>query len=179
MTAGDLTLEGLQTFKMGCKSCFRAKDIPEEEQVGRVAWSFQDPQMQEWYIVNQEQIDAMEFPDYMNELRKVWLPSDWEQTAQAKVLSTLQGDRVFWEWVMEIQNLKAHLRGTASHLSERMIHHQLEANHNPKLVEACHHELIDDMIDLHQWLENVHCIDDRCRQEVAAQRQLVEEMFRE
>ncbi len=102
-----------------------------------IAWGLQDPQLQEWYITNQERINAMEFSEYMNELQDVWLPSDWERTARTKILSTPQGDRIFWEWALEMQNLNARLLGTLSHLRESALCNQLEPNRNLDLAEAC------------------------------------------
>lgn len=62
---------------MGCHQFFRHKDIPEDEQVGKVVWGMQEPSVQEWYLNDQERLDKLSFDKYIAEVRAYWLPSDW------------------------------------------------------------------------------------------------------
>lgn len=155
MTPGDLTPGELCSFKMACKAYFRLKEVPDNVQVERIVWGIQDPQIQSWYITNQTRIDVMSFRRYIVELKRVWLPSDWERTTRAKVLSTQQGDKIFWEWAVELQGSNVLLQGTQSHLTEDAIQNQIEANCNPELSEICRNELIDEIGDFNLWLETV------------------------
>lgn len=68
MTISDLTPENLCAFKMACRAYFQHREVPEDEQVKKVAWGIQDPQVQNWYIANQFQIDMMDFDTYMGKL---------------------------------------------------------------------------------------------------------------
>ncbi len=113
MTPRKITIEGLQAFEMACWAYFRAKEILEEEQVERIAWGFQDPHIQKWYITNQARIGVMDFAEYMGEMHNVWLPSDWARKAWAQILSAHQGDWKFWDWALEPQNKNTWAVGTA------------------------------------------------------------------
>ncbi len=48
MTLGDLLVEGLKVFEMACWAYFWSKNVPEEDQVERIMWGFQDPRIQQW-----------------------------------------------------------------------------------------------------------------------------------
>ncbi len=71
------------------------------------------------------------------------------------MLSTQQGEKIFWEWVVDLQGTNVLLQGTQSHLSEDAIGNQIEANRHPDLSEICHNELVDRIEDFHLWLETV------------------------
>lgn len=81
---GELTPEVLCLFKMHCKSYFLHKEVSGLEKVTKVAMCFQDPPMQNWYMTNEVQINAMSFKMHMAELCHMWLPSDWEATLQQR-----------------------------------------------------------------------------------------------
>lgn len=167
LTPGDLTLKALQSFEMACRAYFSTKGILESEQVERITWGIQDPRMQDWYMTNQARIDAMSFCRYLVELKRVWLPSDWERTTRAKVLSTQQGDKKFWEWVVDLQGTNLLLQGTQSYLMEDTLLNQIEANRHLELSDICCNELVDEIEDFHLWLETVSRMDNRRIRELA------------
>lgn len=140
---------------MACKLYFSQKKIPDEEQVEKIAWSIQDPWVQNWYITHQRRIDEMDFLTYMEELQRVWLPTDWERTIHARVLATSQGDRNFWDWAVELQSTNTLLFSTASHLNEDAMRNQLEASRNTELTEMCRNDMIDEILDYHTWMEAI------------------------
>lgn len=80
VTPGDLTPKMLCSFKIFCKAYFNNKGIPSMEQVEKIALSFQDAQVQNWCMSNKTRINTMTFKEYMAELQKMWLPSNWEAT---------------------------------------------------------------------------------------------------
>lgn len=88
---------------------------------------------------------------------------------QAKVLSTPQGDKAFWDWAVEIQSNNVLLQGTTSYLNEDALWNQIEANRWLKLSEACRNELIDEIQDFHLWLETMQGMDERRQREMALQ----------
>lgn len=91
----------------------------------------------------------------MVELQRVWLPSDWEWTFRAKVLSMLQREKNFWEWTVELQSTNTLLQGTASYLNEDALPNQIEENWQHELSEVCRNKLTDKIHDFHLWLETV------------------------
>lgn len=175
MMTGDLTPENVQKFEIRCQMYFKHKDIDEENQIVKVAWGIQDLWVQTQYMENWAQINAMTFDDYIEELCHVWLPSNWEVTLCLTVLGTQQGEKACHDWAMEIQGANALLIGTTSYLTEQTLHNQLEAGHSHNLSKACQNEAIDTIGDFNAWLEEVRHIDDRHREELAAQQKLIYE----
>jgi hypothetical protein len=55
----------------------------------------QEPSIQEWYLNDQERMDALTFKDYMAEVCEYWLPDDWADITRQKLLSLCQGSKVF------------------------------------------------------------------------------------
>lgn len=144
-----------------------------------VTWGILDPYIQNWYIANQRRIDAMDFATYIAELHQVWLPADWEKRVQARVLETPQGDRVFWDWAVEIQSTNALLYDTTSLVSEDALRNQIEASHHAELTTLCQNNQVDDIQDFHTWLEAVRQVDDKRQRDIAAQCQIAEDIYRD
>lgn len=92
--------------------------------------------MQSWYMANQVRINMMTFKEYINELRNVWLPSEWEALTRSQVLASQQGGKPFWEWAIEMQGTNALLMGTQSQLSEAALRNQLKAGQHPDLSNS-------------------------------------------
>ncbi|KAG1802447.1 uncharacterized protein BJ212DRAFT_1304812 [Suillus subaureus] len=128
LTPGDITLEVLQNWEMGCRQFIKHKEVAAEEQVGKVVWGMQEPSIQELYLNDQECINRLTFEDYMAEVHIYWLPLDWANITHHKMLSLNQGDKPFNEWAVEVQTLNTLLHGTTLHLSETDLHYHLEAH---------------------------------------------------
>jgi hypothetical protein len=116
LTPGQIMPEVLRAREMGCKLFFFHKEIQDEEKVKKVAWGMQDSIVQDWYQNNQEVFDAMTFKNFMSEVRTYWLPTDWSDTVRRRMLASVQGQRPFGEWAIDIQSQNTLLRGTPSHL---------------------------------------------------------------
>lgn len=179
LTARELTPENICAFAMASKAYFCCKEVADDNQVAKVVWGIQDPQIQNWYLGNQARIEPMDFDTFITELQRYGLPSDWEHTTCANVLGTHQGDRPLGERVMEMQSTNTLLYGTASYLSELSVRNQLEVNQNVDLMTLCQHDFIDNVPDYNLWLEAVQHLDKKRRREMAVQRQLVEDVFRD
>lgn len=117
LTTGDLTFESIHNLKIACRLYFVHHNMLEDEQVMKIAWGVQDPRIQNWYNANQARINALEFDKYIEELKTMWLPADWEASISARVWSLQQRDQIFWEWVVEVQGTNTLLLGTPSFLT--------------------------------------------------------------
>ncbi|KAG1760460.1 hypothetical protein EDD22DRAFT_781129, partial [Suillus occidentalis] len=156
---GDLTPEAICKWEMGCRQYFKHKEVPTNEQVGKVAWGMQEPSIQDWYLNDQDHMDSLTFTEYMAEFHAYWLPSDWDDVTHQKLLSSCQGDKLFSEWVVEVQSLNSLLHGIPSQLTELSICHHLEAHMLPDLrMEYCAKK-VKEIQNFHPWLEAIHVLD--------------------
>ncbi len=175
LSAGELTPETLRTFEMYCKAYFVQKEVLATDQVEKIALGIQDPRIQNWYMANKARINAMSFKDYIVELRRTWLPTDWEANLRACILSARQEEISFHEWALEVQAANAILQGTASYLEEAGMRNQLKVGRHADLSIMCRIEHTDTIQDFQLWLEAVHFVDDKRRRDMAMQRQLINE----
>ncbi|KAG1737595.1 hypothetical protein EDD22DRAFT_959640 [Suillus occidentalis] len=90
---GDIMPEVLRTWEMG-----------------KVAWGMQEPAIQEWYLNDQERMDKLMFDTYITKVHAYWLPWDWADSTHQKLLLSVQGNKAFSDWAVEVQSLNAILR---------------------------------------------------------------------
>lgn len=178
LTPGDITPEALRSWEMGCRQYFKHKNVPSDEQVGKVAWGMQEPLIQDWYLNDQERMDELTFTEYMAEVRAYWLPMDWADDTRQELLSSFQGNKSFSEWAVEVQNLNALLRGTDSHLTELNIRYHLEAHMQPDLRKEYRAEKVSAITELRPWIERIHLLDEKRLCHIANQKEAVASEFR-
>lgn len=178
LTPGDITPEVLCTWEMGCQQYFKHKDIPIEEQVGKVAWRMQEPSIQEWYLTDQDRMDDLTFDEYMAEVHAYWLPLDWADTRAdtmcQKLLLSCQGNKLFSEWAVEVQGLNVLLCGTPSHLTELNLRYHLKAHMHPDLQTKYCSELVAALTDFRAWIEKIWLLDKKRLRTIAKQKEAVE-----
>ncbi|KAI9449465.1 hypothetical protein HD554DRAFT_2034239 [Boletus coccyginus] len=76
LTPGEVTPEQLHKWEMGCLQYFFHKDIATDDQVKCIVWGLLDLHVQQWYSVENAQLNVLTFPEFMNELQHFWLPSN-------------------------------------------------------------------------------------------------------
>lgn len=160
LSAGQITPEILRAWENGCTQFFLHKEVKDDEKVKKVAWGMQDPIVQDWYLNDQAKFDALTFAEYMKEVRTYWLPTDWVDTVCRKMLASVQGQRPFSEWAIDIQSQNTLLRGTTSHLDDKNLLYHLEAHMNSDLAADYHAEGISEPI-LRKWIEKVCLLDEK------------------
>ncbi|KAG1899065.1 uncharacterized protein F5891DRAFT_1190260 [Suillus fuscotomentosus] len=104
LTMGEVTPEALRSWEMGCAQFFMHKNVAEDDMVKKIAWGMQDLRIQDWCLMNQEEMDLMTFKEYMAEVRRVWLPSGWADIVRCKMLASMQGQCPFSEWAIDVQS---------------------------------------------------------------------------
>ncbi|KAG1718917.1 hypothetical protein EDD22DRAFT_792022, partial [Suillus occidentalis] len=160
LTPGDITPEVLRTWEMGCRQYFKHKAVPADEQVGKVAWGMQEPAIQEWYLNDQERMDKLTFDAYIAEVRAYWLPWDWADSTRQKLLSSVQGNKAFSDWAVEVQSLNAILRGTESQLTELQLRFHLKAHMHADLRTKYRTENVKAIVGFRPWQEKVRLFDE-------------------
>ncbi|KAG2078260.1 hypothetical protein BDR04DRAFT_1088024 [Suillus decipiens] len=177
LTVGEITPEALLSWEMACMQFFIHKDVPEDERVKKVARGMQDPRIQNWYLTNKEEIDALSFREYMIEIRSTWLPLGWEGILRRKMLSSTQGQCPFQQWAIDVQRQNILLRGTPSHLADINILFHLESRMNVDLAaDYDAGNIAKD--DLHKWIKSVCILEKKHLRYLARQKEAVEAALR-
>ena len=161
LTAGNVTPEALRAWEMGCLLFFLHKDVAEKEQVGKIAWTLQDPRVQDWYLSDCDCIHTLSFPDFMKEVRAYWLPSDWAAVLRLKMMSSTQGNKPFHVWAAEVQSQNVLLRGDPSHMTDAALRYHLESHMHVDLNTDYRVANIDMEKDLCKWIERVRVLDEK------------------
>ena len=150
LTPGEVMPEQLQKWEMGCSQYFFHKDIAADDQVKRVTWGLLDPQIQQWYSVENGRLNALTFNSFMDKLRRFWLPSDWASELCLKMLSSHQGSHPFHEWVVDIQTQNSILVNDTAHMSNANLRYHFEAHMHKDLAIEYRTSDAKDETDLHK-----------------------------
>ncbi|KAI6011596.1 hypothetical protein EDC04DRAFT_2580428, partial [Pisolithus marmoratus] len=149
------TPEALRAWELGCINFFRQKGVAAEDQVIKVVGNLLDPHIQDWYSNNGDHLMALSFMEFMAEVCKYWLPSDWAASVRQKMLLSMQGTKAFHLWAVEIESLNVLLHGSESYLSEVHLRFHLESHMNADLAMEYHMTLLSKETDFHAWLDMV------------------------
>ncbi|KAG2144235.1 hypothetical protein DEU56DRAFT_910589 [Suillus clintonianus] len=177
LTAGEISPEVFRAWEMGCRQFFMHKDIPDDQMVKKVAWGMQEPIIQDWYLNDQDRLNALSFTDYIKEVRSYWLPADWADAVRQKMLSSTQGSKPFNEWAVEVQSKNTLLRDTPSHLNDTNLQYHLESHMHPDLTAEYRTEQITEK-DLRKWIEKVRLLDDKRVHLLAKHKEAAEAAYR-
>lgn len=146
--------------------------------VKKVAWGMQELIIQDWYLNDQDRSNKLLFTEYLNlkEVREYWLPTDWEDTVHQKMLSSMQGNRPFHDWAIEIQSKNTLLRDTDSYFTDVYLKYHLESHMNPHLATDYHDERITEH-DLHKWINKVKVLDNKHLHNVAQHKEAADAVW--
>ena len=135
LTAGRITPLVLQSWSLACKQYMKHAEKDPTKIVSFVAEAMLEPRLIAWYQAGQARIDALTLNQYLEELSKLVLEKNWAHKIRDTTISSKQGDRLFIDWKIELENLNAILTTSSpSHaLSENGLKVQLEANLNTEL----------------------------------------------
>ena len=123
-------------------------DKKQEEVVSFVAEAMLEPCLIAWYQARQTHIDALTLNKYLEELSYLVLEKNWAHKIHDVIISSKQGDHLFINWKIEMENLNAILTTSSpTHvLTEDGLKIQLEALCLPAAaaihskIEACDDE---------------------------------------
>ncbi|KIO11021.1 hypothetical protein M404DRAFT_966898, partial [Pisolithus tinctorius Marx 270] len=161
LTAGDITPEGLRSWELGCENYFRLKSVAEDVQVAKVVGHLLDPRVQDWISNNGDRLTALSFSEFMDEVRTYWLPSDWAEAIQQKMLSSTQGNKAFHLWAVEVESLNVLLRGSEFHLTEDHLRFHLESHMHPDLTAEYRLTAARREKRFRAWLDLVRLLDEK------------------
>ena len=140
--SGKISPKAVKDFENHCLNYFvNAKGgIDDNLKMSRILGCFESDLIKNWISVHCARFTTLSFMEFMVEFRAHWLPHDWEQNIQSKILSThlYPKKQHFKEWASAIQSLNVSLCGTASHLDDDHICLQLEAGLDEDLQNIAH-----------------------------------------
>ncbi|KAG2126621.1 hypothetical protein DEU56DRAFT_742804 [Suillus clintonianus] len=162
LTPGKITPQVACDWENACDTYFLHKQVDAADQVKMIASGMTDPHLCK----------------YMSALRSAWLESHWATKLRKKVLGSQQGNRRFYEWALDLQNLNTLLYGNPTHLDDVQLRNQLEANICDKLTIPILRAKLADDLSLKEWIEEVKHLDDERLEDLASQRKIAEEIHR-
>ena len=113
LTAGKITPLVMQSWTLACKRYKKHGGKTDAEIVSYVAEGMFKPCLIAWYQADQAQIDALTLDGYLAELSLLVLEKNWDHKVLKMILSSSQGDRVFIDGKIEIENLNMILTTSA------------------------------------------------------------------
>ena len=175
LTAGKITPLVLQSWSLACKRYMKHADKKPTEIVSFVAEAMLEPRLIAWYQAGQARIDELSLEKYLEELSNLVLEKNWAHKIRDTIISSKQGDRVFIDWKIEVENLNAILTTSSpTHaLGSDALKVQLEANLNEELkLNLLNEPTVSSKLDA--WSTEVKERDDRVRAENARTQRLID-----
>ena len=175
LTAGKITPLVLQSWSLACKRYMKHAEKKPTEIVSFVAEAMLEPRLIAWYQAGQARIDELSLEKYLEELSNLVLEKNWAHKIRDTIISSKQGDRVFIDWKIEIENLNAILTTSSpTHaLGNDALKVQLEANLNEELkLNLLNEPTVSSKLDA--WSTEVKERDDHVRAENARTQRIID-----
>lgn len=165
MTDGKMTPKIIRDFEMHCTTYFmNAKDgVPEDQKVTKILGCFNNALVADWAYTERERLRKLSFDNFMKELRKRWLPYNWEQLIRIQMLGTHldPAKHRFESWASQIMSHNISLRNTLSFLTDDKMRTQLEIMLDVELQTLAHAQKVSEITDLHDWMEAIEEVDNQ------------------
>ena len=167
LTEGKITPEILHRWERACLHFFRHKKVKEEDQVEDILFGVKDLRLSHWIEANESPLKALPFSKFMAELREEALGIDWARTLRREILRTRQDNRVFFDWVCEIEVKNAILVAAPSaRISVQRLRDHFEAHMSDALAQRCKKSTIISITDYRDWTKAVEQEDVLLRQDL-------------
>ncbi|KAF9643723.1 hypothetical protein BDM02DRAFT_3072787, partial [Thelephora ganbajun] len=154
-------------WERACLNYFRHKKIKEKDQVEDVLFEIKDLRLSRWIEANESMLREKSFADFMAELREEALDANWARSLRTEILRTRQDDRVFFDWVCEVESKNAILVPIPSaRISDQQLRDYFEAHMNDSLAQRCQKSSIVSITDYRDWTKAVKQEDKLLRQDL-------------
>ncbi|GBE88594.1 hypothetical protein SCP_1304120 [Sparassis crispa] len=138
LTPSKLTPAILLKWEAGCLQYFKKKNIANTDHVTKVTGSLQDELIQDWYLSNADEIEAMRWPNFLATMHSRWLEKNWEDKMLTELIRMRQrDDDCFEHWVVNLQKQNALLRRSSLHMEDDSLHTQITANACKEVCITC------------------------------------------
>ncbi|KAF9652366.1 hypothetical protein BDM02DRAFT_3183757 [Thelephora ganbajun] len=167
LTEGAITPEILHRWERACINYFRHRKVKEGDQVEDILSEIKDLRLSRWIEASESTLKEKSFADFMAELREEALDVNWARTLRTEILRTHQDDRVFFDWVCEVESKNAILVPIPSaRISDQQFRDHLEAHMSDSLAQRCQKGSIISITDYRDWTRAVKQEDKLLRQDL-------------
>ncbi|KAF9490447.1 hypothetical protein BDN71DRAFT_1511260 [Pleurotus eryngii] len=161
MGEGDIDTSILWDWFNCSENFFRQKSITPENRVVSIAWGMSGIHAVRWLSANSPLLDAMSWDDYKEQMRTLFLPSDWKHASHMDVLCLQQGLRSFIEFSLDMMGHNNLLAGTDSFFNDEALCDTMDANMDRELARECNRENVTSIASFWDWLDEVKHLDER------------------
>lgn len=102
MGEGDVDASILWDWFTKAENFLRHKNTPPQDMVKMVAYGMSSVHAIRWLAATGPSLSSMDWETYKDQMRSLFLPTDWEYTARMAVLRLKQGSRPFMEFALEL-----------------------------------------------------------------------------
>ena len=167
LTEGTIMPEMLHRWERACLNYFQHKKIKSDEQVEDILFEIKDLRLSRWVEARESSLKAMPFAEFMAELREEALEPNWARTLRTEILRTRQDNRVFFDWVCEIECKNAILAPVpAARISDQQLRDHFEAQMDDALAQRCQKSSVITITDYRAWTNAVKQEDKLLRQDL-------------
>ena len=103
LTGGDTTPQTLLILENTFNKFFIAKNVIPDDQVKVILGAFKCVHIRDWIATDRAHVLTLTFEEFMAELRKNFLPSDWVETIWMSLLGMrMMKNMCFWDFAQDV-----------------------------------------------------------------------------
>ncbi|KAF9495343.1 hypothetical protein BDN71DRAFT_1506903 [Pleurotus eryngii] len=164
MGEGDVDASLLWDWFVKSENYLCHKNTPAADMVKTVAHGMGGVHAIRWLAAHGPSLHTMDWDDYKEQMRSLFLPVDWEYTTRMSILRMKQGSRPFIDFALDVLGKNNLLAGTASFMNDDFVCDALEAGMEPNLAQECHQENMNHFDGFRVWMDEVKRLDEQRRQ---------------
>ena len=104
ISLSSLTLDALLCWVDDCLTYFGIRQISASEQVSCIIYTIRVMRMRPWLRSNHAHLCVLSFDDFVMEIRRKWLKSDWKDDLMKRVKNDQPSSVDFLDWVTKLTN---------------------------------------------------------------------------
>ena len=171
ISQSSLTLDALLCWVDDCLTYFGIRQISASEQVSGIIYTIRVTRMRPWLRSNHARLCALSFDDFVMEIKRKWLKSDWKDDLVKRVKNDQPSGVDLLDWVTKL--IEANESIGLEHpefVDDRRFKSHVEARMSDKLRrEYCYRDgeqkTLSGMDDTELWINTIREIEDHLSSE--------------